>query len=69
MLRPEAASEDAVVETSEIPLPDVSANGAVAMNISIASTQGAVREETDAVYYLVNDDAQIKERSIGDPEI
>lgn len=66
VLRPETALEDAVVETSEIPLPDVSANGAVAMNISIASTQGAVREETDAVYYLVNDDTQIKERSVGE---
>ena len=66
ILRPETSSENAVVETSEILLPDVRENGASAMNISIASTQGSVRQKTDAVYYIVNDDAQIKMRSIGD---
>lgn len=66
ILRPETVSENAVITTSKIPLTDVSANGADAMNISIASTEGSVRKETDAVYYLINDDAQIKERSVGD---
>ena len=36
------------------------------MNISIASTEGSVQKEINAVYYLINDDAQIKERSVGD---
>ena len=66
ILRPETVAENAVVETNEIPLVDVYANGASAMNISISSTQGTVRKKTDAVYYIVNDGAQIKERNIGD---
>ena len=66
VLRPETAAENAVVETSEIPLANVYANGANAMNIKISSAQDSVQKETNAVYYIVNDDAQIKERDIGD---
>lgn len=66
VLRPEESGEDAEITISEINLADVTADGADAMNINVSATEGSVRKETEAVYYIVNDELQITRRQIGD---
>lgn len=66
LLRPESAGEDAEVSITEIPLSDVSSDGADAMKINASYTEGSVRNETEAVYYIVNDETKIKKRRIDD---
>ncbi|MBR3934914.1 MAG: S-layer homology domain-containing protein [Clostridia bacterium] len=66
LLRPESASENADVSITEIPLGDVTSDAANAMKINIAATDGIIRNETEAIYYIVNDEAQIKQRRIDD---
>lgn len=66
VLRPEASGEDAEITVGEINLTDVTSDGANAMTINVAATDGSVRNETEAIYYIVNDELQLARRRIGD---
>ena len=66
LLRPESAGEKAEVSMEEIVLSDITADAADAMKINVAYTEGAVRNETEAIYYIVNDETQIKKRRVYD---
>lgn len=66
LLRPEESGEDAEITVSEINLPDVTSDGADAMTIQISATEGSIRKETEAIYYIVNDELQMMRRQIGD---
>jgi len=66
LLRPELTGENPDVAMEEIPLSDVSADGVDAMKVNIAYTEGSVRNETEAIYYIVNDETLIKKRRVDD---